>query len=94
MHVALMTVEGSASSSAPGFPTLPRFGCCAIIATLRSEFFAVVARVGLRFAAELSAAGRSLREGGELGLVSSPDCDRYGLDVKKSRFLGRQGAVR
>lgn len=64
------------------------------MATLRSEFFAVVARVGLRFVAEFSAAGRSLREREALRLVSSPDCERYGLDVKKDRFLGIQGAVR
>lgn len=64
------------------------------MATLRSEFFAVVARVGLRFAAGFRASGRSLREGEALGLVSSPDWDKYGLDVKKVRFLGMQGAVR
>lgn len=67
------------------------------MATLRNEFLAVVARVGLRLAAAFNDV-----EGGDLSLRgvelvplggSSPVCARYGLDVKKDRFRGRLVAV-
>jgi hypothetical protein len=55
-QVAETSVVGSTSgtddSAFEVFPSAAlRFGCCAMMATLRSEFFAVDVRVGFRFVA-------------------------------------------
>lgn len=48
MQEALIKFVASDSSAGEGRPSVPRLGCCAIMATLLREFFAVTARVDLR----------------------------------------------
>jgi hypothetical protein len=82
MHVALTSVEGSASEDNWAdvcggvdlglMSKMERFGCCAMMATRRREFLAVAARVGLRFeGAVMESEGVALLRVASIALVSS-----------------------
>jgi hypothetical protein len=94
MHVALMVVEGSTSVEPCGLDLSPtRFGCWAMMATLRREFFAVTARVGLRLAAADAEESPRAASGGGLTSSAAGLLERKGFDVKKCRFRGRLAGV-
>lgn len=94
MHVALMVVSISVSVSSGLGLSPTRFGCCAMMATRRREFLAVVARVGLRLAAAADRVGDSFLRGCEADLTWSAELlERKGFEVKKCRFRGKLAGV-
>lgn len=96
MHTALIKfVESPSSLKWPFFVSEPRLGCCAMMATLRSDPFAVVARVVFRFCWEACEPLLSTLDGVSVEelVVLSPDCERYGFEVKKCRLRGRVAGV-